>query len=131
MPGISHNLLEESMRALVATLITLGFAGISHAADEDKLDMKFLVGTWTIKYVDGKNEDTVKKTIEFNEDGTYVWMISKRKEEGTYTLKGNKLELTRKGNKGTTTWNDLSIKDGKIIHPGGKTYHELTREEKK
>jgi len=118
------------MRALLALAVLT--AAVRAAADDEKLDEKFLVGSWTIKYVTGKSEDTVKKTIEFKDDGTYVWMISKTKKEGTYKLKGTTLELTDKKSKGVTYWKDLSIKDGKLIQPVGQgRYNELTRAEKK
>ena len=113
--------------AVLAVLCSIGWA----AAADDKLDEKFLVGTWTIKYVGGKTEDTVKKSIEFKDDGTFLWDLGGIKREGTYKLKGTTLELTPKKGKSTTVWKDLSIKDGKIIQPVGKgSYNELTKVEK-
>jgi uncharacterized protein (TIGR03066 family) len=102
------------------------------AAADEKLDVKFLTGMWTIKYVDGKTEDSVKKSIEFKDDGTFVWLLGRVKKEGTFKLKGTTLELKAKGSKSTTIWKDLSIKGGKLIQPVGKTaYNELTKTDSK
>jgi uncharacterized protein (TIGR03066 family) len=112
------------------SLVTLAalYSGTWAAAD-DKLDEKFLVGKWTIKYVTtAKTEDAVKKSIEFKDDGTFNWDLGVAKKEGTYKLNGTTLELKLKGVKSTTLWKDLSIKDGKLIHPIGKNHNELTRE---
>ena len=111
--------------------MTLAVFAASAEADE-KLDVKFLTGMWTIKYVDGQTEDSVKKSIEFKDDGTFVWLIGRVKKEGTFKLKGTNLELKPKGSKSTTIWKDLSIKDGKLIQPVGKTsYNELTKTDSK
>jgi uncharacterized protein (TIGR03066 family) len=119
------------MRMMMGILFLFGLCAIS-TADEDKLDEKFLIGTWSIKFVSGNGkEDKEVKTIEFKEDGTYVWIIAGVKSEGTYKLKGTTISLVQKGVK-STSWSKLSIMDGKIIRPGVKTSHEeLTRIEKK
>ncbi len=115
----------------MSVLMALAVLGASAAAD-DNLDAKFLTGTWAIKYVTGKTEDSVKKSIEFKDDGTFVWMLGRTKKEGTYVLKGTTLELKAKGSKSTTIWKDLSIKDGKLMQPVGKTtYNELTKADSK
>ena len=121
------------MRVLVAAAVFLGLAAGLAGQDKDKkLDEKFLVGTWSIKFVGGKTPDKLEKTIEFKDDGTYMWDNAGAKTEGTYKLNGTTLELTPKGTKTMVLWKDLSIKDGKIIHPISKTLqNELTRVEKK
>lgn len=120
------------MRMLVVALLVFGTCGRLLAAD-DKLDEKFLVGTWSIKMVGGKKPTSSKgtNTIEFKEDGTYIWNTG-TKMEGTYKLKGNSLELTEKGAKAPLiTMAGLQIKNGKIIHTLSKSvYNELTRMEK-
>jgi uncharacterized protein (TIGR03066 family) len=115
--------------AIVIVALALGMA---HGGGEaTKLTEKALVGKWSIKYIDpkAKSEDVVKKTIEFKPDGTYLWLISRQKLQGTYKLNGNTLSLTRKGAPSVTLWKDLKLQEGKLIHPvgtlGGR--NELTR----
>lgn len=118
------------MRTLAIASLFLGLAGSLAAQqkkddkkdEKPKLDEKFLVGKWLIHYVPakGKADDKDDKSIEFKQDGTYLWDIAGLKFEGTYKLKGTTLELPKKGEKGGTVWENLSIQDGKIIHPVGK-----------
>lgn len=68
----------------------------------------------------------MKQTIEFLSDKSYVWMVGPFKHEGTYELKSSTLFLTRKGVKlKPLSWENLTLKDGKIIHPVAENfYHE-------
>jgi uncharacterized protein (TIGR03066 family) len=104
------------------------------AKAEDKLDVKDLVGTWSVKLVvttKKDSKDTRAQTIEFKDDGTYQWTIGPLKMEGSYKLTGTSLELAQKDGKKTTTWANLSMKDGKLLHPidgsNGKVYEELSK----
>jgi hypothetical protein len=119
------------MRKAMAFMLLLGFSGVVIAAD-DKLDEKYLVGLWSIKLVNktGK-EDKAGHTIEFKEDGSFIWNDG-GKIVGTYKVNDmQQLVLKRTGGK-SIIWKDMSIKDGKVIRQLGKTdYDELTRIEKK
>jgi uncharacterized protein (TIGR03066 family) len=121
------------MRNLLAVLF-LGLGGHLAAAD-DKLDEKFLIGTWTIKEMGLKTKDEkVEKSIEFKPKGVYAMNDRGTKTEGTYKLKGTSLDLKEKSSGAVITWKDLTIKDGKITHPlnkKGTATAELTRVEEK
>jgi len=88
------------MRALVATVVVLAFAGFATA--EDKVDAKKLIGKWEPAEQPKGGQmvfeftEKGKVTIQFTFDGVTKSL------EGTYKVDGNKIELTRADGKDKT-----------------------------
>jgi hypothetical protein len=95
----------------------LTLAGAASAAD---LKEKDLVGKWVIEVVgpDGPEKDRIggPNKIELKDDGTFTWTNLGQKKQGKYKLKGKTLVLTDKDGY-MLLWDNLSIKDGKIVQP--------------
>jgi hypothetical protein len=95
----------------------LALAGVSSAAE---LKEKDLVGKWVIDVVGpaGPEKDRIggPNKIELKEDGTFTSTNLGQKKTGKYKLKGKTLVLTDKDGY-MLLWDNLSIKDGKVIQP--------------
>jgi hypothetical protein len=116
------------MRMLACGLAAVLACSVATAADDD-LD-KAIVGKWKIKTAGVEEKNVlVEQTIEFTKDGSYTWMIGKKKLEGAYKLNGTTVEMKPKTAKSTTIWKEAAIKDGKLVT--GTPKLELTRIDEK
>ncbi|VTT97172.1 unnamed protein product [Gemmataceae bacterium] len=81
------------MRALVAAVVVLSFAGLTTAEDkkDGKLDAKLLIGKWS------PADEKAPVVVEFTDKGKMTLTIDiggkSEKVEGTYKLDGDKLEM--------------------------------------
>ena len=108
------------MRCLAAVPFVICVALSPARAADDKLDEKFLVGTWSLVFVGGKEDGKIARTIEFKADGTYTKVFNKMKSEGKYAIKGTTIELTQTNPKAlfpVELYSDLTVKDGKMVSP--------------
>ncbi|WP_439630442.1 TIGR03066 family protein [Gemmata sp.] len=81
------------MRALVAAVVVLSFAGFTTADDkkDGKIDAKKLIGKWS------PTDEKAPVVVEFTDKGKMSLTIEvggkSEKIEGTYKLDGDKLEM--------------------------------------
>jgi hypothetical protein len=69
--------------------------------------------------------------IEFRADGTYEYLLGSFKSTGKYKLEKTTLKFTADRGGTTMIWDNLSAKDGKLLHGmrgvGGDTTQEWKR----
>jgi uncharacterized protein (TIGR03066 family) len=82
------------MRAVLCAIVVLGFAGLTTAGDDKKIDAKKLIGKWEPAKA---KEGAPKMVIEFAEGGKLTLTVAagdkSEKIEGTYKVEGNKVSV--------------------------------------
>lgn len=119
----------NTLRSLLALALVIGVVGGVRAQEKKAEDIKKqIVGSWEV--IKSDDADAVGSTVEFGPDGTIK--ITKKGDgekarEGTYTVDGDRLVVTHKGNDNPLI---LSIKkltaDELMVEHDGKTF-ELSR----
>jgi uncharacterized protein (TIGR03066 family) len=82
------------MRAVLCAVAVLGFAGVTAAGQDQKIDAKKLIGKWEAAK---PKADAPKMVVEFAEGGKVTLTVTvgdkSEKIDGTYKVDGNKVSV--------------------------------------